>query len=77
MSLKMDHVGPKTRSLGQMLEKLCVRSRRHICNLMVRMFLLMKSQKSLKMGHVGSETRSLDQMLEKPYVCTKATFSVG
>ena len=32
-SLKIDHVGSKTRSLGQMLEKLCVHSRGHIFNL--------------------------------------------
>ena len=30
MSLKMGHVGSKTRSLGQMIEKPCVRSRGHI-----------------------------------------------
>ena len=30
MSLKMGHVGSKTRSLGQILEKPCVRSRGHI-----------------------------------------------
>ena len=30
MSLKMGHVGSKTRSLGQILEKPCVRCRGHI-----------------------------------------------
>ena len=30
MSLKIGHVGSKIRSLGQMLEKPCVRSRGHI-----------------------------------------------
>ena len=30
MSSKMGHVGSKTRSLGQILEKPCVRSRGHI-----------------------------------------------
>ena len=30
MSLKMGHVGSKTRSLGQILEKLCVHSIAHI-----------------------------------------------
>ena len=30
ISLKLGHVGLKTRSLGQILEKLCVRSRGHI-----------------------------------------------
>ena len=29
-SLKMGHIGLKTRSLSQILEKLCVRSRGHI-----------------------------------------------
>ena len=29
-NLKLDHVRSKTRSLGQILEKPCVRSRRHI-----------------------------------------------
>ena len=32
MSLKMGHVGSKTRSQGQILEKPCVRSRGHIFN---------------------------------------------
>ena len=30
MSLKLGHVGSKTRSLGEILEKPCVRSRCHI-----------------------------------------------
>ena len=30
MSLKIGHVGSKTRSLGQIVEKPCVRSRGHI-----------------------------------------------
>ena len=30
MSWKMGHVGSKTRSIGQILEKPCVRSRGHI-----------------------------------------------
>ena len=34
-SLKMGHVGLKTRSLGQILEKLCVCSRGHIFSLNV------------------------------------------
>ena len=52
----MDHVGSKTRSLDQILEKtLCTLYRPH----------LMKSRTSSKMGHVGSTTRSLGQILEK------------
>ena len=38
-SLKMGHVGSKTRSLGQILEKPCLRSRGHIF-----------SQKIMKLG---------------------------
>ena len=30
MSVKIGHVGSKTRSLGQVLEKPCIRSRGHI-----------------------------------------------
>ena len=56
-SWKMGHVGSKTRSLGQILEKPCVSSRGHIFSPvilnLVRMFVLMKSRMSLKMGHVG------------------------
>ena len=33
MSLKISHVGSKTRSLGQILDKHCVRSRGHIFSL--------------------------------------------
>ena len=50
----MGHVGSKTRSLGQILEKPCVRSIDHIFSLiimkLVRMFVLMKPRTSLKMG---------------------------
>ena len=35
MSLKMGHVGSKTRSLGHILEKPCVRSKGHIFSLMI------------------------------------------
>ena len=50
--------------LGQILEKYCVCSRGHIFSpiIMVRVFVLMKSQTSLEMGHVGSKTMSLGQM---------------
>ena len=65
----------KTRSLGQMLEKPCVRSGGHIFSpiimTLVRMFVLMKSRTSAKMGHLGSKTRSLGQILEKLCVCSR------
>ena len=35
---KMDHVGAKTRSLGQILEKPCVCSRGHIFSLIIMKF---------------------------------------
>ena len=68
-SSKLGHVGSKTRSLGQILEKPCVRSRRHsfdpkFMNL-IRKFILIISRISLKLGHVGSKTRSLGQIIEK------------
>ena len=34
-SLKIGHVGSKTRSLGEILEKPCVRSRGHIFSLII------------------------------------------
>ena len=70
----MGHVGTKTRSLGQILEKPFVRSRGHIFNQiiinLVRIFVLMKSGMNLKMGHVRSKTRSLGHILEKQYICS-------
>ena len=61
MSLKMGHVGSKTRSLGQILEIHCVASKGHIFSPIlievVIMFALIKSRTSLKMGYVGSKTR--------------------
>ena len=35
MSLKMDHVSSKTKSLGQMLKKPCVHDRDHIFSLII------------------------------------------
>ena len=61
----MSHVGSKTGSLGQFLEKPCVHSRRHS---FVRMFIFIESRPELKMGYVGSKSRSLGQFLEKPCV---------
>ena len=59
MSWKIGHVGSKTRSLGQILEKFCLGFRGNL----VRMFVLIKSQIMVKMGHVGSKTKSVDQIL--------------
>ena len=70
----MSHVGSKTRSLGHIFEKPCVRSRGHIFSLIIMKLGQnvcldeSKSWASLKMGHVGSKTRSLGQILEKPCV---------
>ena len=71
-SSKLGHVGSKTRSLGQILEKPCVHSRGHsfdhkfmkVCqnvNILI-------SWSSSKLGHIGSKTRSLGQILKKPCV---------
>ena len=72
----MGHIGSKTRSLGQILEKSSVRCRGHILSLIVmklchNVCLDKKSRTSTKMGHVRSKTRSLGEILEKPCVCTK------
>ena len=58
----------KTRSLVQILEKLCVCSRSHIFSPIIRTFVLMKSQTYLEMGQVRSKTRAVGQILEKPCV---------
>ena len=75
-SLKMGKVGSKTRSVGQILEKPCVRSRCHIFCL-----IIMKLGQNVCFGeisddfenrHVGSKTKSIGQMFEKkPCVCSK------
>ena len=65
----MGHVGSKTRSLGQILQKLCVRSRSHIFSPILmklcQTVCLDKNLYDLKMCHVRSKTRSLGQILEK------------
>ena len=77
MSLKMDHVGSKTRSLSQILGKPCVCSRGHIFSPIIMklgqgVFALMKFCTYLKMGHVGSKKdRSLDEVIEDPMLVTK------
>ena len=70
--LKLGHVGSKTRSLGQILEKPCVHSRGHsfeskvmeLCQIVNHII----SRSILKLGHVGFKTWSLGQISEKPCV---------
>ena len=79
-SLKIKYVGSKTRSLGQILEKPCVRSRGQIFSLIImklgQNIVLITSRMTLKMSHVGGKTKSVGQILEKLCVCSRATFSV-
>ena len=63
---KLGHVGSKTRSLGQILEKPCVHSKGHRFD---HKFMKLcqnvnhcKSRSDLKVGHVGSKTRLLGQI---------------
>ena len=70
-SLKLGHVRSKTRSLGQILEKPCVHSKRHSFDpkfMKLCQKLIIMSRSRSKLGHVGSKTRSLGQILEKPCV---------
>ena len=72
--LKLGHVGSKTRSLGQILEKnlvdplertiLILSSRNY-----VRKLIIIISRSSVKSGQVGSKARLLGQILEKT-LCT-------
>ena len=69
---KQDHVGSKTRLLGQILEQPCVHSKWHsvypkFINF-VRLLIIIICRSGLKLGHVGSKTRLLGQILEKPCV---------
>ena len=80
-SLKISHVGSKTRSLGQILEKPCVRCRGHIFSPIImklgQNLCLDKIWHEFEKSHVGSKTRSLGQMLEKPCVhCRGYIFSL-
>ena len=73
-SLKLGHVGSKTRSLGQILEKPCVHPRGHSFDSKLTNYQNVKiiiSRSSSKLGHVGSKIRSLGQILEKPCVHSK------
>ena len=60
----MGHVWSKTRSLGQILEKPCVRSGLIIMKLGQNVCLHEILDK-FEISHVGSKTRSLDQILGK------------
>ena len=67
---KMGNVGSKTRSLGQILEKHCVRSRGQIFSPVIMKFrqnvYLVEILDNFKIGHVGSKTvGSLGEMIEK------------
>ena len=87
-SSKMSHVGSKTRSLGQILQKTCVPFRGQIFSPIImklcqNVFLdeisdEFKNGSCLvkKLGQVRSKTRSVGQILEKPCVCSRGhTFS--
>ena len=69
-SLKMGHALSKTRSLGLMLEKPCVRSRGHIFNM-----IIMKLGQNFCLDEIldkyRSKTRSLGQILDKPCVLSR------
>ena len=56
-NLKLDHVGSKTKSTGQILDKSCVHSRGHILEQKSMKLCLNvsshKSKSNLKLGHVG------------------------
>ena len=71
-SLKLGHVGLKTRSLGQILEKPCVHSKRHSFDpKFMKLWQIVNrhiSRSGLKLGHVRSKIRLLGQILEKPSV---------
>ena len=71
-SSKFGHVESKTRSLGQILEKPCVRSRGHIISPILKKLgqnvCLDKISDEFKIGSCGVKTRSLGQILEKPCV---------
>ena len=71
--MKLGHVGSKTRSLSQILEKPCVSSRGHSFDLKflrnnVRKLIIIMSRSNSKLGQVGSKIRLLGQILEKPCV---------
>ena len=67
-NLKLGHVGSKTRSLGQTLDKPCVHSRGHRLEQksmkLCQTVKFHKSKSSSKLSHVGSKTWSLGQMMK-------------
>ena len=74
----MGHVGSKTRSLGQILEKPCARSRRHIFRP-----IIMKLGKNVCLDEISGDfendfgrvkIRLLGQILEKPCVRSRGLF---
>ena len=75
MSLKMDHVRSKTRSLGQNLEKPCVCSRGHIFSPIIMKFgqnvCFDEISDEFENGSCWVKTRSLGQILEKACVCSR------
>ena len=74
-TLKMGHGWSKTRSLDQILEKLCVSTIGHIFSLILmkhcRMYASVKSVTNLKLFHCGSETRSPGQNLKTDHEGSK------
>ena len=70
--MQLFHVRSKTRSLGQILEKSSVHSKRHsfdqeflkLCQIVNHHNILVK----FETGSVGSKNRSQGQILEKPCV---------
>ena len=71
----MGHVGSKTRSLGQTVEKPCLCSRDQIFGLilmeLVQSFCLDETWYIFENGHIGSKTRSSGQIIEDPMLVTK------
>ena len=67
----MGHVGSKTRSLGQILEKPCVRSRGHIFSpilILGQNVCIDEITDKLKSGPFRVKTSSLGKILQKPCV---------
>ena len=65
--MKLGHVGTKTRSLGQILGKPCLHSKRHSFDpkyMQVCQRVSHQNRISLKLGHVKLKTRLLGQILE-------------
>ena len=71
-SLKLGHLGSKTRSLCQTKKNLVYTLENTVLiqssGNFIRMLIIIISRSSSKLGHLGSKTRSLGQILEKPCV---------